>query len=320
MSSAVESNHPSADGFLSDVLDGLRGPRKSLPCKYFYDARGSQLFERICTLAEYYPTRTELGIMEQRVGQMADSLGASVRLVELGAGSGLKTELLLGALDQPAAYLPVEISESALDGCARKLGKAYPDLEILPVCADYTGRVDLPEPTTPFAATAAYFPGSTIGNFKPAQAARFLGRIARMVGDGGGLLIGVDLQKERAVLQAAYNDRRGVTAAFNLNMLERINRELGADFNLDGFYHRAVFNDDDGRIEMHLVSSRAQTVRVGQASVAFDEGEFITTEYSYKYTTAGFEALAEEAGFAVRRLWTDDQRWFSVWYLEAARG
>ncbi len=317
-SAAVETTATSAGGFLADVLRGLSRRQKSLPCKYFYDARGSELFERICTLDEYYPTRTELGIMEDRVAQMAQCVGPNVRLVELGAGSGLKTRLLLEALETPAAYLPVEISKSALDACAASLGQAFPKLELLPVCADYTQSVELPRPTTSFEHTAAYFPGSTIGNFRPDQARRFMARIAHMVGDGGGLLIGVDLQKDREVLEAAYNDRRGVTAAFNLNMLERINRELGADFNLDGFFHRAVWNNNEGRIEMRLVSSRAQTVHVGGECLSFNDGEFITTEFSYKYTVDRFETLAQDAGFEVRRLWTDDQSWFSVWYLEAA--
>jgi dimethylhistidine N-methyltransferase len=303
--------------FLGEVLEGLKRPQKALPCKYFYDARGSRLFEEICTLDAYYPTRTELGIMEGRVGQMARALGPALRLVELGAGSGQKTRLLIDALDEPAAYLPVEISKAALDSCARRMREAFPQLEVLPVCADYTRQVELSQPESAYDATAVYFPGSTIGNFVPHEACAFLRRVARLVGEGGGLLIGVDLQKSPQVLERAYNDARGVTAAFNLNLLEHINRELGADFDLESFHHRAVWNEQDGRIEMHLVSRRPQRVRLGGEEIAFSEGEFITTEYSYKYTPDGFEALAGQAGFETRQMWTDDKEWFSVWYLEA---
>jgi dimethylhistidine N-methyltransferase len=317
MEQAATSADSTAPTFLSEALAGLTKPRKTLPCKYFYDARGSQLFEEICGLDEYYPTRTELGIMEEHVDGMADAVGPDVRLVELGAGSGRKTRLLLDALDGPAAYLPVEISQAALDGCARRLREAFPDLEVLSVCADYTRKVDLPRPQTAYEGTAAYFPGSTIGNFEPDEARTFLNRVARLVGEGGGLLIGVDLQKERDVLEDAYNDARGVTAAFNLNLLERINRELDGDFDLDAFHHRARWNPDEGRIEMHLVSRRPQQVSLADEAIDFDEGEYITTEYSYKYTQESFEALAQSAGFEAKQVWTDDREWFSVWYLEA---
>lgn len=320
-STGPKSTGPNPTGskstFLSEALEGLRRQQKSLPCKYFYDARGSQLFEEICSLEEYYPTRTELGIMEECVAEMADALGRRVRLVELGAGSGRKTRLLIDALDEPAAYLPVEISQAALEGCARRMRQQFGDLEVLPVCADYTQEVDLPLPTAAFDDTAAYFPGSTIGNFETDAAARFLSRLARLVGTGGGLLIGVDLQKDRDVLERAYNDERGVTAAFNLNLLERLNRELDADFDLEGFHHRAVWNEDDGRIEMHLVSQRDQQATLAGESISFDDGEHITTEYSYKYTLDGFQALASRAGFETKQVWTDDREWFSVWYLEA---
>jgi dimethylhistidine N-methyltransferase len=307
----------STSTFLEEVLTGLERPQKTLPCKYFYDDRGSQLFEELCTLDEYYPTRTELGIMEAHVDLMARALGPKVRLVELGAGSGRKTRLLIDALDEPAAYLPVEISQAALDGCARRMREAFPSLEVLPVCADYTREVALAQPDSAYESTAAYFPGSTIGNFEPPKARGFLERIAALVGDGGGLLIGVDLQKDPKVLERAYNDARGITAAFNLNLLEHINREFGADFDLDSFHHRAIWNDDHGRIEMHLVSRREQTVNLTSEAINFAEGEFITTEYSYKYTPDSFESLALQAGFEAKQMWTDNREWFSVWYLEA---
>ena len=302
--------------FLADVVEGLNRPDKQIPCKYFYDARGSELFEQICTLEAYYPTRTELGIMQAAVVRMARAMGPRLRLVEFGAGSGKKTEMLLGALTDPVAYVPVEISAAALSGCAARLSKAFPALELLPVQADYTSEVDLPEPRRPYEATAVYYPGSTIGNFEPEDATSFMKRIAGLVGQGGGLLIGVDLQKDRQVLERAYNDAEGVTAAFNLNLLERINRELGADFDLEAFRHRAVWNAQKGRIEMHLVSTRPQTVTLEGREFAFAQDEFITTEYSYKYEPDAFEALAVRAGLEPRQMWSDDKGWFAVWYLE----
>ncbi len=317
MEETTTSTDEAASVFLPEVLTGLQRPQKTLPCKYFYDARGSQLFEEICGLEEYYPTRTELGIMEERVDPMARAIGPRVRLVELGAGSGRKTRMLLDALEDPAAYLPVEISQAALDGCAKRMRQAFPELEVLSVCADYTRKVALPRPTSAYEGTAAYFPGSTIGNFEPEAARTFLNRIAKLVGDGGSLLIGVDLQKDREVLERAYNDARGVTAAFNLNLLERINRELGANFDLDGFVHRAIWNAEEERIEMHLVSRRDQQVELAAEAIDFGEGEHIVTEFSYKYTEQGFDTLASQAGFEAKQVWTDDRQWFSVWYLEA---
>lgn len=317
MEQTITSADSTVSTFLSEALAGLTKPQKTLPCKYFYDARGSQLFEEICDLDEYYPTRTELRIMEQHVDDMAHAIGPNVRLVELGAGSGRKTRLLIDALDGPAAYLPVEISQAALDGCARRLRDEFPGLEVLSVCADYTRQVALPRPQAGYEGTAAYFPGSTIGNFEPQAARNFLQRIAKLVGEGGGLLIGVDLEKDREVLECAYNDARGVTAAFNLNLLERINRELNADFDLDAFHHRARWSADQSRIEMHLVSRREQQVTLGNEVIDFAEGEYITTEYSHKYTRDSFEALAQSAGFSAKQVWTDDRQWFSVWYLTA---
>jgi dimethylhistidine N-methyltransferase len=303
--------------FLRDVLEGLSRSPKWIPCKYLYDARGSRLFDEICTLPEYYPTRTELAILALKVPQMARGIGPSARIVELGAGSGEKTHLLLEALDEPAAYLPIDISKTALEAGARRAASNFEQLEVLPVLADYTEPVDLPEPTCPWQTTVAYFPGSTIGNFEPEQAGRFLERIAAMVGDGGGLLIGVDLVKDRAILERAYNDEAGVTAAFNLNLLERINRELGADFDVDGFKHRAVWNDAASRIEMHLVSTHDQRVELAGHTIGFEAGEHIVTEHSYKYEPDDFEQLAARAGFEPRSVWTDTKAWFSVWYLEA---
>jgi dimethylhistidine N-methyltransferase len=309
---------PTADDVAGEVLRGLASPDKTLPCKLFYDARGSELFEQICTLDEYYPTRTELGILQEYGRQMAALIGPRVRLAELGSGSSTKTRLLLDRLADPAAYVPIDISRVQLLEAATALAADYPDLPVLAVCADYTQPFELPEPPTPAARTVAFFPGSTIGNLEPPDAARFLRRIAKWCGRGGGLLLGVDLKKDRAILEPAYDDSRGVTAAFNLNLLERINRELGADFQLDGFRHRAVYNDDRGRIEMHLDSLRPQTVHLLGHDVHFAEGETIDTEHSYKYDVEVFERLAGRTGFEMVRVWTDPRRLFGVLYLTVA--
>jgi dimethylhistidine N-methyltransferase len=306
---------PTADRVEDEVLNGLRQPAKTLPCKLFYDERGSQLFEEICELEEYYPTRTELGILTRHVDEMAALIGPRARLVELGSGSSTKTRILLDHLEDPVAYVPIDISRSALLDAARTLAEAYPRLEILAVCADYTQDFALPEPSRPAARTVAFFPGSTIGNLLPEEAEGFLRRIAGWCGPNSGLLIGVDLRKDRAILEPAYNDARGVTAAFNLNLLDHVNRALGADFDLDGFRHRAVYDDTAGRIEMRLISRRPQTVRIQGEQIRFDEGEWITTEYSYKYRIEDFHRLAARAGFQPARVWTDDRQLFSVHFL-----
>jgi dimethylhistidine N-methyltransferase len=306
---------PANSAFLSDVLDGLSRPRKSLPCKYFYDAIGVQLFDRICELESYYPTRTELAIMAAFADEMAALIGRGARLVELGSGSSTKTRILLDHARNLAAYVPVDISPDYLERARVALERAYPQLRVLPVCADYTQPFALP-PVPSATRTISYFPGSTIGNFEPVQAGRFLQLIARICGPGGGLLIGVDLKKDARILNAAYNDPEGVTAAFNLNLLTRINRELGADFDLSTFRHRAFYDANLGRIEMQLVSDKAQTVRVGEEDVAFAAGEAICTEYSYKYGAEEFAHLAQQAGFVLRKTWQDAQALFSVHYFD----
>jgi dimethylhistidine N-methyltransferase len=308
---------PRADSFLGDVLRGLRRRVKTLPCKYFYDERGSRLFDRICDLPEYYLTRTELAIMRRHAGDMAETLGPRCLLVEFGSGSGRKTRLLLDHLRDPAAYVPLDISREHLLRSARALAARSPRLPVLPVCADFTARFELPVPPGPVGRTAVYFPGSTVGNFSPRGTTRLLRRIARLVGPGGGLLIGTDLQKGADVLEPAYDDRQGVTAEFNRNLLRRINRELGADFPVEAFRHRAWYNEAKGRVEMHLVCERHLAVRVGGAIIEFAAGEGIRTECSYKYTFEGFRSLAAAAGMEVRQTWTDDARLFSVQYLEA---
>jgi dimethylhistidine N-methyltransferase len=306
---------PDTDDFLGEVLHGLSQPRKTLPCKFFYDERGSQLFDAICELPEYYPTRTELSIMQAHVAEMAQCLGNSCMVVEFGSGSGIKTRVLLDHLSQPVAYIPVDISRECLRNSAAMLQARYALLRVLPVCADYTQFFTLPEVEIPFARSAAYFPGSTIGNFTVGEAREFLCRVAELCGPGGGLLIGVDLKKETRILEAAYNDAQGVTAAFNLNVLRRINQELGGDVQLDQFEHRAVYNKSEGRIEMHLVSVCEQTLRVDNRDFHFRTGETILTEYSHKYSLDDFARLASLSGWTVQQVWTDEEQMFSVQYL-----
>lgn len=301
--------------FLEEALAGLRQPQKTLPCKYFYDQRGSQLFDQICDLPEYYPTRTEAGIMADNITEMAAVFGPDCLLIEYGSGSSTKTRILLDHLPHLAGYVPMDISREHLFQTAESLAEAYPELDILPLCADYTAKFELPEASRDVRSRVVYFPGSTIGNFHRAEAAAFLRHIAEVCGPGGGLLIGVDLRKSPQVLEPAYNDAQGVTAEFNLNLLRRMNSELGADFDLEGFAHHALYNEAIGRIEMHLASLNAQTVTVGGETIRFEEDETIWTECSYKYSLPEFSAMASSAGFEVRRVWTDDAQKFSVQYL-----
>jgi len=299
-----------------EIETGLRQTPKSLPCKLFYDARGSRLFEEICELEEYYLTRTELAILRSHAEEMAEALGPQVALLEFGSGASIKTRLLLDALDDPRMYVPIEISRSALRTSCRVLEHTYPTLQVRPVCGDYTAPLSLP-PSFEAGPVAAFFPGSTMGNFEPAAAVDFLGRIRTLLGRAGKLLIGIDLPKDRATLEAAYNDRRGVTAAFNLNILRVINRRHGGHFPLRTFVHQAPWNATVGRIEMRLVSTNSQSIAIGSRSVRFDTGEPIITEYCYKYDVGQFRVLAEQGGFDVVRIWTDPARKFSVQLLEA---
>jgi dimethylhistidine N-methyltransferase len=301
--------------FARDVIRGLSRTRKAIPCKYLYDDRGSELFDEICELEEYYLTRTELGILNAHVAEMANVIGEDCELIELGSGSGLKTRLLLDHLREPRAYLPIDISSEPLARSARELSARFPGLDVIPVCADFTGPVSLPETGSPRARRVVYFPGSTIGNFRPRAAMRLLRSVVRLVGDGGGLLIGFDLDKDESIVWPAYNDRRGISAAFSLNLLDRANRELGADFDLGAFAHRADYNRPKQRVEIHLVSLQDQVVRVGGRDFAFHAGEMIHTEYSYKYSLDHFGRLAARAGFSLERQWTDANRYFCVQYL-----
>ncbi len=308
---------PTRDRFEDDVLNGHQKVPKQLPCKYFYDERGSKLFDRICELEEYYPTRTEIGIMERYASAMAESIGDGAVVVEYGSGSSQKTRLLLEHLEEPAGYVPVDISREHLLRSAGALSADHPGLPVHPVCADFTQSFDLPTEVRGREPRVAYFPGSTIGNFAPREAGKFLGQIGDLCGSGGALLIGVDLKKDVEVLERAYNDGEGVTAAFNLNLLERINRELGGDFDIDRFAHRAFYNEDAGRVEMHLVSREAQTVSIGEEEIRFTRDESIHTESSYKYSLDDFAELARSASFEVEQVWTDPERLFSVQYLLA---
>lgn len=305
------------DAFLSDVLEGLRMPQKEIFSKYFYDRHGSELFDQICELDEYYPTRTELAIMTDRIDEMVAALGPEVMLVEYGSGSSSKTRILLDHLSNPVAYVPIDISRGHLLDTASALAADYPHLEVLPVVADYTQPLELPRPRSRPRRVVGYFPGSTVGNFDRDAAHHFLRSVSEEVGDGGGLLIGVDLKKDTIVLEKAYNDAKGITAAFNLNLLHRINRELGADFDPDHFEHCAFWSDAEGRIEMHLRSRKAQTVHIDGAVIHFDEGETIHTENSHKFTVEGFAALARP-WFEQRNVWLDEGRLFSVQYLETS--
>lgn len=300
-----------ASGFAADALEGLGAPQKTLPCRYLYDARGSELFEAITDVPEYYPTRTEIGILEAGVADIVAQTPPGSVLVEFGSGSSRKTEILLGAFDKLAAYVPIDVSASALAEARARLAARFPRLRVEPIVGDFRDPLMLP-PDLAGRPRMGFFPGSTIGNFRPGEAGALLRGMADALGAGGRLIIGVDLRKATTRLLPAYDDAAGVTAAFNKNLLARANRELGADFDLDGFRHEARFNTAESRIEMHLVSERAQTVRLLGRSFAFRPGESIHTENSHKYTVEAFQALARGAGWAPRRVWTDADGLFSV--------
>ncbi len=316
VSSASTESQSSRDGFLSETIAGLSQPQKMLPCKFFYDEQGSRLFNEICELEEYYPTRTENQILRDNIKEIGGLIGRGCRLVEFGSGTSTKTRHLLTHLPDISEYIPIDISGQQLVESAIQLASEFPDLEINPIEADYGEILNLPNSRRKRKRTVAFFPGSTIGNLQPDEAIAFLRNIAFLCGNEGALLIGVDRKKGKWILEAAYNDRNGVTAKFNLNILARANRELGADFNLAEFHHRARYNETHGRIEMHLVSRRPQIVRVDSQEFSFQEREYITTEYSYKYTLKGFERLALKAGFEPVQNWEDPGQLFSVLLLQ----
>jgi dimethylhistidine N-methyltransferase len=298
--------------FAEEVLRGLGARRKALSPKWLYDARGSALYELICAQPEYYPARTELGILEEHAGEIAATIGSDALVFEYGTGSGRKTRLLLASLARPAAYLPVDISADALLPAANALRERFPSLPIRPVVGDFTAGVTLPAEDLVVARRLSFFPGSTIGNFDPSEAVSLLRRMAHDAGAGGALLIGVDLPKDEGTLERAYDDARGVTAAFNMNLLARMNRELGADFLLSRFRHRSVWNGRLSRVEMHLESLEDQLVRVMGVPFRFRAGETLHTESAYKWDARAFDALAAIAGWRLERSWADEKAWFSV--------
>ena len=303
---------PTPDAIARDAVAGLSLTPKRLPSKYFYDARGSRLFEAITRLPEYYLTRTEIALMESRMTDIASAVGSHTHVVEYGSGSGRKTQMLLDALAHPVAYTPIEISRSALLASVQRLGDAFPAIEMLPVCADFTHAVRLPAPTRRAMRTLVFFPGSTLGNFSNDEAVALLHAMRATMGDCGAALIGIDLQKDVALMEAAYNDAAGVTAEFTLNLLVRLNREIGSDFDPGGFRHRARYNRDAGRIETFLVSEREQVVGVGRRMFRFAAGEAMQVEYSHKYTDQGFAKLAALAGLRVTDGWNDPLDWFGI--------
>lgn len=307
---------PASDDFRADVLAGLAAPRKRIPSKYFYDETGSRLFERICMLDEYYPTRTETALLSAHAERLGALLPAEASVIEFGSGSADKIRLLVDGLRQPCCYVPIDISRRHLLHNAELFAREHPDIQVAAVCADFTRTVNV-DAIVPPGPRIGFFPGSTIGNLKPADALAFLRGAAETLGRGGFLVIGVDLKKDPAILEAAYNDAEGVTAAFNLNLLRRINRELGGTFDLKIFEHRALYREDLGRIEMHLVSRRDQRVSVAEAPFDFAADETMHTENSYKYAIEEFHNLSEQAGFHPALTLTDPLNRFSIHCLEA---
>ncbi|MDX1507038.1 MAG: L-histidine N(alpha)-methyltransferase [Woeseiaceae bacterium] len=302
---------------LAEILDGLEQDEKTISPKYFYDEYGSQLFDQITELPEYYLTQTEIEIMRDNMAEIRELVGKQASLIEFGSGSSMKTRLLLENLDELAAYVPVDIAEEHLLNAAAEIRREFPHIEVLPVVADFTRNFDLPSPKVMPQRNVVYFPGSTIGNFTHDVALELLRVMRHEARDDGALLIGVDLQKDPQIIEDAYNDSQGVTAEFNLNMLRHLNRDYDTDFNLDAFEHEAHYDEDEGRVEIRLVSDRDQAVSVGDQEIEISEGEAILTEYSHKYTLEGFAQMAEAAGFRVEKVWTDAERLFSVQYLVA---
>ena len=299
---------------MNELIEGLSRDEKMISPKYFYDERGSKLFEQITELPEYYPTETELGIMRDNIDEIADLIGPHASLIEFGSGSSLKTRILLEHLHEQAVYVPVDISEDHLHDTAESIRSDFPNLEVLPVTADFMHPFALPNPTVMPLRNAVYFPGSTIGNFTHDQANELLKVMHQEAGENGALLIGVDLQKDPEIIEAAYNDSAGVTAEFNLNMLRHLNREFDTDFNVEAFTHSAEYDEEEGRIEMRLISGEWQEVSVGDTEIVIEEDEAILTEYSHKYTLEGFARMAARAGFTVEKVWTDEEQLFSVQY------
>lgn len=299
------------DDFAASALEGLSKLPKTLPSRFFYDACGSELFEQITRLPEYYPTRVETAILEAHAAEMLRELGEGAVLVEFGSGSSRKTEILLNQTPQPWAYVPIDISRSALESAALRLAALYPELEVRPLVGNFTRDVAFP-PEIAGRVKIGFFPGSTIGNFTPQESVGLLQAMRLALAPDGLLIIGVDLKKDVDVLLRAYNDSQGVTAAFNLNLLRRVNRELGADFDLCGFRHQAIYDSAKGRIEMHLVSLKTQTAQLARRTIRFRKDETIHTENSYKYEIEQFREIARSAGWTPGRVWADENSFFSM--------
>ncbi len=304
--------HPTPTDFFGEVLDGLMNEKKFIPPKFFYNEKGSKIFDAICESPEYYPTRTEIEILQNNAAEISKYIDADCLLIEPGSGSSQKVRLLLDTL-KPSVYMPMDISKDYLIQIAKDISTEYRWLDVHAACIDYTDKIKLPY-NLDDVHKVAFFPGSSIGNFEPDDAVKFLENIAEIVKPGGGILIGVDLKKNSDVLNAAYNDSTGATADFNLNLLTRINEELDADFDLNNFEHTAYYNDAKSRVEMHLKSKKYQTVSVADKNISFLENETIHTENSYKYTLNEFQELLRTAGFEPLRVWTDDNNLFSVHY------
>ncbi|WP_246043153.1 L-histidine N(alpha)-methyltransferase [Fodinibius saliphilus] len=305
-------NHES---MLEEVLEGLQQQQKELPSKLFYDEKGSELFEQITYLDEYYLTRTERSILQENIVEIGEQVGPKSLLIELGSGSSSKTRLLFEKLSSVAAYVPVDISEEYLLKVVNNLRMEYPRISIIPVFADYTSEFDLPNLGDSYQKQLVFFPGSTIGNFRPAEARSFFATVCSVTDADSAMLIGVDLKKDKTIIEKAYNDEQGITAAFNKNILVRLNRELGTDFDIDAFKHDAFYNEECGRVEMHLVSQQEQTVTIAGEQIYFKEGESIHTENSYKYSLRDFEELVSQ-WYSVEQVWTDNNNYFSIQYLE----
>jgi len=302
---------------IAEIVAGLTQPHKSISPKYFYDERGSLLFDAITRLPEYYLTGTEIGIMQNNIAEIVELVGKQASLIEFGSGSSLKTRILLEHLDELAAYVPVDISEEHLLASAQQIRNDFPDTEVLPVVADFTRKFDLPTPKVMPLRNIVYFPGSTIGNFEHNVALNLLRVMRHEAKEKGALLIGVDLQKDATIIENAYNDSQGATAEFNLNILQHLNQVYGADFDLDAYSHDAQYDVGDGRIVIHLVSARDQVVHIGETQIDIADGEKILTEYSHKYTLQGFAEMAGQADFRVEKVWADAEHLFSVQYLLA---
>ncbi|HRC57263.1 MAG TPA: L-histidine N(alpha)-methyltransferase [Kofleriaceae bacterium] len=301
------------DDVPDDVIDGLCAERKHLPCRLLYDDLGAALFDQICGVEEYYPTRAELALLGDHLPHLAATVGARARILEPGSGTGHKTRLLLSAMQAPACYVPIDVSATQLADNAESLRREFPELEVLPVCGDYLAPLRLPTPARSFDATLVFFPGSTIGNFHPDEACTFLARLADLAEPGGWLLLGADANTDEDSLLRAYDDEAGVTAAFNLNVLSHLNRSHAATFDPAAFLHRAVWNAAHSRVEMHLVSRRRQVVQVAGRAIGFERGEAIVTEHCYKHSAPALTAMLHRAGWSVKETYPDAQRRMTLW-------